>query len=229
MLKSKLIKYPRTFNLPWSRSNSSDDVWWKNCDAFEGKEVVVTAKLDGEGSSLYSDHMHARSVDSKHHPSRAWLKRLHASITHQIPLGLRVCGENLYAWHSIFYTNLPTYFFVFGIYDEERCLSWQHTLDYCASLGLQTVPVLYHGMWDESRIRDLAEVETFPTYEAITENPQWPKGFRPTKPEGYVVRLADSFPYEEFKNCCAKYVRENHVQTPQNWMQRKVLPNLLAN
>lgn len=35
-------------NLPWSQSNSSDDVWWENCEPFQNKEVVITQKLDGE-------------------------------------------------------------------------------------------------------------------------------------------------------------------------------------
>ena len=121
----KRTKYPRTFNLPWSGSESSDDVWWKNCTNFEDKEVVITEKMDGECTTIYPDcHVHARSIDTVHHPSRSWIKSLAARIAHDIPEGYRICGENVFAWHSVFYTELPTYFFVYGIYEGEKCLSW---------------------------------------------------------------------------------------------------------
>ena len=45
-------KYPRTMNFPWSQSNSSDDVWWEESSWFDGKLVVVTEKMDGEGTTI---------------------------------------------------------------------------------------------------------------------------------------------------------------------------------
>ena len=45
--------------------------------------------------------------------------------------------------------------------------------------------------------------------------------------EGYVVRLADAFEYEDFSNSVAKFVRTNHVQTDQHWMHQKIKPNKL--
>ena len=58
-------KYPRTFHLPWSPGVASDDKVIESLDAFVGREVVVTEKMDGENSSLYSNgHIHARSMDS---------------------------------------------------------------------------------------------------------------------------------------------------------------------
>ena len=90
------IKYPRTKNLPWSQSNSSDDVWWSDTSLFDGQEVVVTEKMDGECTTIYADgYVHARSVDSKHHPSRSWIKALAANLHPMIPSDWRVCGENI--------------------------------------------------------------------------------------------------------------------------------------
>ena len=217
------VKYPRTRNFPWSQSNSSDDCWWKDCRNFDGREVVVTEKLDGECTTVYPDGwVHARSLDTSHHPSRSWMKRHAAEWAHQIPAQYRVCGENLYAWHSIFYTNLPTYFLVFGIYDEEnRCLSWSSVEEFCSLLGLFTVPVIYKGMWDETHVRGLWNgVGAFPTFAS-------PDQTEKCKAEGYVVREEGSFPYEEFALHCAKYVREHHVQTDSHWMEKAVVPNLM--
>lgn len=216
-------KYPRTKNLPFSQSNSSDDVWWKDCAAFEGKHVVVTEKLDGECTTIYPDGWtHARSLDSGPHPSRSWIKQYAASWAYEIPQGYRVCGENLYAWHSIFYTELPTYFFVYGIYDADNlCLSWKDTEEFCQLLGLHTVPVLYRGLWDEEKIRcGWTGIGTFPTFVL-------PDQATRCEAEGYVVRTEVGFPYDQFAEHCAKMVRAHHVQTDQNWMVRPVDPNLL--
>ena len=226
----KRTKYPRTFNLPWSGSESSDDVWWKNCTNFEDKEVVITEKMDGECTTIYPDcHVHARSIDTVHHPSRSWIKSLAARIAHDIPEGYRICGENVFAWHSVFYTELPTYFFVYGIYEGEKCLSWDEVEDICELLGLETVPVLYRGVWDEKLIQKIWNGKgTFPTFSATSENPIYPDDFVPCEAEGYVVRITEEFPYSEFREHCAKHVRPNHVQTDQQWMLRPVIPNLLA-
>lgn len=223
-------KYPRTMNFPHSRSNSSDDVWWKDYSLFEGKEVVVTEKLDGENTTIYPDGgVHARSIDTSHHASRSWLKQFAAMKSVDIPEHLRICGENVFAFHSILYTELPTYFFVFGIYDSDNfCLSWDETEEWCNLLGLVTTPCIYRGKWDEDLIcnRLWTGQGHFPTYEATTESHfKFPDTFRPCEAEGYVVRLAEGFPYEDFSTSCAKYVRENHVRTAGNWLTRPVFPN----
>jgi hypothetical protein len=194
-------------NLPWSGSESSDDVWWKDCSFFEGKKVVVTDKLDGEATTIYPDgHVHARSIDTDRHPSRSWVKQLAGRIAHDIPEGHRICGENVYAFHSIFYTELPTYFFVYGIYDENNnCLPWGDTEELCALLDLQTVPVLYSGVWDQKQILEgWTGKGAFPTFGSTAKLPKFPEDFTPTEAEGYVVRLADGFPHAAFAKCCAK-------------------------
>src|SRR5690348_10774698 len=100
-------KYPSTPYLQFSRSKDPNDSVVDNIDAIW---VVVTEKMDGEGTTFYNDGYHARSLDSKFHASRSWVAALHGSIAHQIPEGMRICGENLYAEHSIRYENLSTYF-----------------------------------------------------------------------------------------------------------------------
>jgi len=195
-------------HLPWSPGGTKDDRRLENVSHFEGQEVVVTEKMDGENTTLYREGLHARSVSSLDHPSRAWVKRLWGQVSSDIPEGWRVCGENLYAKHSIFYTTLPSYFMVFNIWTgNNTSLSWDTTVEWCALLDLQTVPVLWRGVWSEDIVRGLWE----------------PSESR----EGYVVRLASEFPYEDFGKSVAKWVRPNHVQTSAHWMTEKVVPNLL--
>ena len=215
-------KYPRTMNFPWSGSNSSDDVWWDDCSLFEGKEVVVTEKMDGECTTIYPDgHVHARSVDSKHHPSRSHVKALAAQIAYKMGENIRLCGENVYAFHSIFYTELPSYFLAYGAYQGNTCLSWRETELLCLAFEVPTVPIIYKGIWDEDKIRNLWEGKgAYPTF----SSPSGP----PCEAEGYVVRVTEEFPYDEFRSHCAKYVRPNHVTTSSHWLEGPVVPNLLV-
>lgn len=230
----KRIKYPRTKNLPFSRSDSSDDVWWKNCSHFENKEVVVSEKLDGEATTIYPDgYVHARSVDSAHHPSRSWIKAFASQFAHRIPSDWRICGENLYAWHSIYYEELPTYFFVYGIYDENNfCISWEETESVCEELGLHTAPVIYRGVWDEKKIRDLwtgsSRFTTFLLH--LTESVEDGEFTLPCGAEGFVVRLAERFHYDDFQFSCAKFVNSLFRQNMRDvhWQTAEVIPNKLA-
>jgi hypothetical protein len=179
---------------------------------FAGREIVVTEKRDGENTTVYCDGTHARSLDSGHHESRAWLKALWAQIRHDIPEGYRVCGENLYAQHSIGYQNLSTYFEVFSVWDGSRCLAWDETVEWCGLLGLTPVPVLYRGVWDEAAVKRCFRQQ------GCAGDPQ----------EGYVVRIAGSFDYQDFGTSLAKWVRANHVQTDTHWTHQTVVPNGLV-
>lgn len=199
-------KYPRTPHLPWSPGATSDDVWIESLDSLKSGPIVITEKMDGECTTLYRDGLHARSIDARSHPSQSWVRGLHASICSDIPIGWRVCGENLYARHSISYTSLPSFFLVFAIFDGgDNCLSWDTTEEWCRLLGLETVPVIYRGEWDDV---------------AVSRTP--PKGS-----EGYVVRKAKNFKESDFALSVAKYVRANHVQTSTHWKSSEIIPNEL--
>lgn len=200
---SPYVKYPRTPHVFWSLSKTKDDRTLEDTKHFEGQEVVVSIKLDGEQTTFYNDYFHARSLDYQHESHRNWIKYLHERIKHEIPAGWRINGENLTAKHSIAYSNLDTYFYLFSIWNEvNQCLSWDETVQYADVLGLKIVPVLYRGIWDEKKIRSLYT----PSYNG---NPC----------EGYVIRVARAFSYAEFRNCAAKFVREGHVATSHHWKE----------
>jgi hypothetical protein len=195
------VRYPRTYHLPWSPGATDDDRMLSDVRAFEGQDVVVTAKMDGEQTTMYTDYLHARSIDWSRHPSRSWVANLHARVGWKIPSGWRVCGENLFAKHSIHYHHLPDYFMVFSVWNAQNvCLAWEEVVEWAALLDLVTVPVLYVGPWDEPHIRSLY-------------TPRW----REDELEGYVVRLARGFTYSQFRRVVAKYVRADHVQTQAHW------------
>jgi len=119
-MPNHLKKYPRTPHLPWSKKVTNDDIHQQNCQQFINQEVVVTEKMDGENTSMYRNDIHARSLDGRHHVSRDWVKSWHATIANDIPEQWRLCGENLYAQHSIIYDHLESYFYLFSVWDAKR-------------------------------------------------------------------------------------------------------------
>lgn len=201
-----LVKYPRTYHLPWSEGATSDDKMLKDTSIFDGKIVVVSEKMDGENTTLTKHHIHARSLDSKDHPSRHWVKHFWSCIKHEIPDNFRICGENLYAKHSIHYTNLNSFFLVFNIWDGDTCLNWYDTCEYARMLGLCIVPQLYRGPYDEKIIKNIKLSSDM---------------------EGYVVRNVYEFKYDDFNSNVAKFVRANHVTTDEHWMNSPLVMNKL--
>lgn len=202
-------KYPRTFHLPFSEGVQSDDKIMKDLSSLEGKEVIVTYKMDGENTTLYRDHMHARSIDSAFHESRSWVKQWWSTWKHDIPVNMRICGENLYAQHSIAYNNLKSYFYGFNIWEDDRCLSWGETMEYFDLFGITPVEVIYDGPFNILNLMMIA------------------KQLDTNIHEGFVVRNKESFDYADFSKNVVKYVRKNHVQTSSHWQFQAVIKNKL--
>lgn len=195
---SQHVKYPRTYHLPWSNP-SKDDRVMTSLIMFMNEQVVVTEKMDGENTTLYCDGLHARSLDSGNHPSRDWVKQFWAKRGYEIPYDMRVCGENLYATHSINYEKLPSYFLGFSVWDKDTCLSWDDTVEWLQLFDIKHVPVLYEGIFDEAYLRTLA------------------KRIDTQKTEGYVVRVRKAFKLFEFRYRLGKYVRNHHVTENAHW------------
>lgn len=211
-------KFPKTMHLPWSPNLQNDDRLIENTlDLFNGP-IIITEKMDGENTTMYRDHIHARSIDSKDHASRAWVKAKWGQIKNDIPDGYRICGENMFAQHSIFYQNLPSYFLGFAIFDETNmCLSWEESRTWFSLLGIATVPEIVEidaGYYDPEGIER--------TIRYIGDRYIIRPGV-----EGYVVRRTCAFPYSDWSTKVAKYVRKGHVQTDQHWMEKPVEKNEL--
>ena len=204
------LKYPRTFHLPFSPGLQSDDKMVEDLSFLENKQVVATVKMDGENTSLYSDgYLHARSIDSKSNWTRDIAKKLHSEILHEIPSNWRLCCENVYAKHSIYYPPgyLKGYLYLLSVWDENnKCLSWEDTLEFSGLWKLPTPEVLYEGIFDLKKLQEVA------------------KNLDTELQEGFVVRLKDSFDYNDFSRSVVKYVRKGHVQTDEHWL-KSAIPN----
>lgn len=81
--------------------------------------------------------------------------------------------------HTIKYTHLRSLFFVHSIWNERNeCLSWDDTVEWAELLGLDVVPLLYRGPFEQNTILSLVRE----TYEG-------------DEVEGVVVRAARSFSF----------------------------------
>lgn len=202
------VKYPKTMHLPWSPGLQNDDRVMPTLEHLKGEEIVVTEKMDGENTSLYRDGLHARSIDGRYHPSRSWVMAHWAEkACLQIPPGSRVCGENMYAEHSIRYDDLETYFYAFGYWDHDYCFPWELSLRMFDRFGFKPVPEIWRGEYNEQTLRDIADDLDL------------------DRQEGYVVRVTRGFNMAEFPFVVGKWVRRGHVQTDEHWMHREVVPN----
>lgn len=216
----KYVKYPRTFHLPWSPGMHDDDRMMPDVSVFEGRRVVVMEKLDGENTTIYNDHIHARSVSSGGHPSRNWVRAFASRFQGDIPDLWRVNVENLYAEHSIKYKDLDTYAYGFAIWDDQNMiLTWEQQLQWFELLGIVPCPVVYWGVYDRAKIE--AAYEQYKRDRGMSE-------YGERQIEGYVIRVDEPFHFSQFKHMVGKYVRKGHVQTNKHWMYgQPVIPNTL--
>lgn len=207
-LFTDLVKYPRTFHVPWSNVSDKSDKIIHSLDHLVGKNIVVTEKMDGENTSMYVNSIHARSLNWKYDQTRSKVMQTWLRIRDDIPTGWRICGENLYTKHTVSYENLEDYFLVFSIWDENNnCLSWEETLEWCELLDLKTVPVLYSG---EFKLKILTDLK--------------PNG---KDSEGWVVRKAETFKFMEFRQSVIKYVGKGFAVPDEHWRNQQLAVNKL--
>jgi hypothetical protein len=208
----KRYKFPRTPHLPISLSRTDDDKSLRDYSLFENmREVIVTEKMDGESFTAYSDgYTHARSIDSRHHESRSIAKQKASEICQLLPKGWRISCENLYARHSIGYENLKGYLYLLAVWDSANiCLSYDEMRLWAIDLDLPMPDLLYRGEFSSNILLDISKKLDY------------------TKVEGFVIRNADEFHFHDYGWNVAKFVRANHVQTDEHWMNGPVTKNLL--
>ncbi|OSP53509.1 RNA ligase family protein [Pseudoruegeria sp. SK021] len=205
-----MMKYGRTFHLPTSPGTTSDDKIMTSLNGLMVDDLLVTEKMDGENTTIHCSGTHARSPDSRYHPSRNWIKRFAANISPFLAENERIVGENLFARHSIAYDALPSYFLGFAWVVDGEVRPWDLTLSRFKSLGITPVPTLYRGPFKNGLFEDLAsELDT-------------------SKHEGFVVRVAGAYCEADMQTYMGKYVRKGHVQSDKHWMHADLIRNSLA-
>jgi hypothetical protein len=172
-----------------------------------GVDIVITEKLDGSNTSLTKDGVYGRShVDFTKNPWDVKSWELWNRIKNDIDKDIFIFGEGMYGIHSILYSNLKSYFYIFGVRDNNIWVSWDQVDEYSFLLDIPTVPVLFKGVVNSEK-----ELKTLT--EDLTSKPSELGGVR----EGIVVRNANMFHNDDFSSNVMKWVRKGHVQTDEHW------------
>lgn len=210
-------KYGRTYHYPFSPGTTSDDRvnhnYWDDVRKIE--MLVHTEKLDGENTCISKLGVFARShAAPTRHPWAGYLKEKWSFLKHDLG-DVEIFGENLYAIHSIEYSNLEDHFFVFGIREGDRWYSWEETKFYAALMDFPTVPEIEiikpntEKSFKESVLSKVENNSVLNSKDVYTEEA--------CSMEGLVSRNINEYKVEDFKQNVFKYVRKNHVKTGEHW------------
>lgn len=203
-----MSKYARTYHLPWSPGTTSDDKISNDIISLIGNEIVITEKLDGENCGMINDGVYARShATFTTSPWSREVRQLHdIKVRGQLEDDVFLFGENMEGIHSIEYTNLKSYFYLFGVRDNNIWIPWSGVEEYSYLLDLPLVPVLFKGSVEsEEELKELVDKLVSQQSELGGER------------EGIVVRTAGMFHNDDFADNVAKWVRKDHVQTDEHW------------
>lgn len=202
-----MSKYNRTYHLPWSEGTTNDDRISDSVESLLGINIVITEKLDGENCGMTKDGVYARSHAT--FTTSAWsreVRQIHNIIKNDIEEDVFIFGENMEGIHSIEYNKLTSYFYIFGIRDNNIWIPWEQVEEYSYLLDIPTVPVLFKGEVNtENELKDIVN--------DLVSKPSKIGG----QIEGVVVRNASLFHNDDFADNVMKWVRVNHVQTTSHW------------
>ncbi len=203
-----MSKYNRTYHLPWSPGATSDDKISTDVNNLVGTEIVITEKLDGENTGMTDKGVYARSHAAfTTSPWSREVRLLHKmKVEDQLGEGVFLFGENMEGVHSIEYTNLDSYFYIFGVRDNNIWIPWQQVEEYSYLLDIPTVPVLFKGV--VSSVKEL---------KSLVDDLVSKQSELGGEIEGVVVRSAGMFHNDDFAENVMKWVRKDHVQTDEHW------------
>jgi len=207
--------------VPWSEGTDSTDRknwdYWN--DIQKTKELVFTAKLDGEGSCLNEFGVFARShAAPSDKPWSAYLRQKHALMVHDLRRDqVEIFGENLFATHSILYPKIEEHFHVFAVRHLDQWLSWEEVQWWASVFDMRTVPVLGTML-----VEDLTEVKLKEHVQKLAEEPEVFGSYdihedKPCSREGIVFRNVDGYHVDAFVQNVYKIVRKSHVKTDEHW------------
>jgi hypothetical protein len=213
-------KYGRTYHYPFSPGTSSDDrinnTYWDELSLIPS--MIHTEKLDGENNCLSRYGVFARSHAAP--TVSPWTRTLRErwNLLKNDLGDYEIFGENLYAVHSILYPEIEEHYYVFGVRELDRWLSWEETVFIASAFDLPVVPVLktVTDLSDRSAFEnDLLVLVSQPgTFGSVDVQTQ-----KPCTMEGVVTRNTNAYDVSDFRSNVFKYVRKGHVKTDEHWIR----------
>lgn len=211
-------KYGRTFHYPFSPGTTSDDRintgYWEDISVIEN--ILHTEKLDGENNCMNRYGVFARSHAAP--ATSPWTSQLRQkwSILKNDLGDYELFGENLYAIHSIQYPLIEQHYYVFGVRELDKWLSWDETVFIAAAFDLPVVPVVRgiasaneKNIFEKSILSAVINESSFGSVDVQTQ--------KNCSMEGIVTRNAGEYAVDDFQKNVFKYVRKGHVKTDEHW------------
>ena len=202
-----MSKYNRTYHFKFSPGATNDDRIAESVGGLIGVPIILSEKLDGENNGMTNKGVYARSHAA--FTVSQWseeVRMIQSMIGRYIPEDVFLFGEGMAGIHSIEYTNLQSYFYLFGIREENRWFSWDEIEEYAYLLDIPTVPVLFKGIVNsENELKEL--ILYFANQKSSLGGER----------EGVVARIASEFYDHDFHKSILKYVRKGHIRTDSHW------------
>lgn len=242
---SKTKKYARSLHAQISLGTTSDDRFMPNgyVDFFSKfEQLILTEKLDGQNNCFNKHGVFARSHAAPTiHPWDSPLVERWELIKNDLN-DLEIFGENMFGIHSIQYSKLESFFYVFAIRDGERWLSWEEVTFYSKLLDFPTVPELpikyklsqfiQNNKSENECLTNWLTANLAMTWEDSVQTEGLLGGFDPSTSiacsEGFVIRNSAAFltntgqlpvAKNEFE-FLFKLVRSSHVKTDVHWTKK---------
>lgn len=203
-------------------------------------QLILTEKLDGQNNCFNKHGVFARSHTApSNHPWDKPLRDRWKLIKDDLK-NLEIFGENMFGIHSIAYSKLESYFYVFAVREKDTWLSWEEVKFYASLLDFPTVPEyevttslqdyldnsqsesLALENWLASNLGGISWLESVETsgrlggYDPFTMK-ECSEGFVIRNQESYSTNQGDIHVAPNEFNNLFKLVRAAHVKTDEHW------------
>lgn len=236
-------KYSRILHAPNSLGTTSDDRIMSTgyLSSFAEMELDISEKGDGQNNCFNEFGVFARShtTPSIHPWDKPMWQRWELIKKDLKYFSLDLFGENMYAIHSIEYSQLESFFYLFSVRKDGVWLSKEEVKFYADLFDLPVVPTIpvrfqlkdfiKQGISEEKSLDNWLVANIGMSWLDYVETPGQLGGFDPKtgKPccEGLVIRNAAAFTTnggtietaENEFNSMFKLVRAKHVKTDKHW------------
>lgn len=251
-----ILKYPRTPHMEGSRLQVGDeDLSQIPFRHIFGRNIVIEEKIDGANCGISFDGDGNLLLQSRGHYLTGGYREHHFNLLKQwatihvdklfdaLSDRYVMYGEWMYAKHTVFYDELPSYFMEFDIYDRERgvFLDTPSRRKITDKIGIiSSVPVIGQGLYDNKEdilklighsnyisdhhidtLRDVAKRHKLDQEQQVSETDA--SGTM----EGLYIKLEeDGIVKERFKFVRLEFVQAI-IQSNSHWLSRPILPNQL--
>lgn len=252
----QIIKFPRTPHIKGSNIQIGDeDLKQISFDLLKGKKIIVEEKIDGANTAISFNSNGDLLLQSRGHLLTGGNREKHYSLFKQWAYTLKdqlysvlkdqyiLYGEWMYAKHTVYYDQLPHYFFEFDIYDKDnkKFLDTKSRKELIKNLPIISVPILKEDSFNslEELIQLISKSNLISSHNKLSlMNSVEELGLDPeliikqTDLSGIMEGLYIKLEEDGEVKLRAKYVKPNFTQllnsSEEHWLERPIIPNELS-